>query len=488
MQPADYASYDALGLADLVRAGTITPGELLDAAIASVEATNPRLNAVIMTLYDLGRRAIASGLPDGAFRGVPYLLKDLNAPLGGVPTTRGSRFFQDAVPPEDGVLVQRLKRAGLVIFGKTNTCELGLSVTCEPQLYGPTRNPWALDRTPGGSSGGAAAAVAARMVPMAHAADGFGSIRVPAACCGLVGLKPTRGRNSLAPYLGEGVAGLVAEHAVTRSIRDCAALLDATSGPAPGDPYAAAPPARPFLAETGTDPGQLRIAFTSQTGSAAVVDPECRTTLEQAARLCADLGHEVAEADPGIDGDAAWANFGTLVAANILVVLGSHPAKNRLPHRDEVERVTLATAKLGAAVTAETYIRATQSAHRLGRQMARFHERWDVLLTPGLATPPVPLGWLDMMMEDVHEYWRRIAHFTPFSVWFNLTGQPAMTLPMGRSAAGPPLSVQLVARSGDEATLFRLGAQIEAAQPWSGDVPPIVREPVGRDAAGPGRP
>lgn len=255
MLPAEYIAHDALGLAELVKSRRVTPAELLDAAIACVEALNPQINAVVMELYDMARQAIASGLPTGPFHGVPYLLKDLNGSLGGVPTTRGSRFFRDVIPPEDGELVKRLKRAGLVIFAKTNTCELGLSVTCEPQLYGPTRNPWDLDRTPGGSSGGASAAVAARMVPMAHAADGFGSIRVPAACCGLVGLKPTRGRNSLAPYLGEGVAGLVAEHAVTRSVRDCAALLDATSGPAPGDPYAAPPPARPFLAEVGADPG-----------------------------------------------------------------------------------------------------------------------------------------------------------------------------------------------------------------------------------------
>jgi Asp-tRNA(Asn)/Glu-tRNA(Gln) amidotransferase A subunit family amidase len=474
LRPAEYIKHDALALAALAQRGEVTPDELLDAAIACIDALNPELNAVVMKLYDHGRRAIAAGLPAGAFRGVPYLLKDLNGPLGGVPTNRGSRFFVGTVPPEDGVLVKRLKAAGLVIFGKTSTCELGLSVTCEPQLYGPTRNPWALDRTPGGSSGGASAAVAARMVPMAHGADGFGSIRVPAACCGLVGLKPTRGRNSLAPYLGEAVAGIVCEHAVTRSVRDCAVLLDATSGPAPGDPYSAAPPARPFASEAGTDPGRLRIAFTARTGSAAAVDADCRGALAAAAKLLADLGHDVAEADPGIDGETAWATFGTLVSVNILAVLKSHPEKKRFPNPDEVEKVVYATAKLGEAVTAESYVLATQAAHRLGRQMARFHETYDVLLTPALATPPVRLGWLDMMMDDVHEYWRRIAHFTPFSVWFNLTGQPAMTLPMGHNSAGLPLSIQMVGRHGDEATLFRLAAQIETARPWAQNVPAMV--------------
>ncbi|MBI1774652.1 MAG: amidase [Proteobacteria bacterium] len=474
MSLAEYDELDGLGLAELVARRQVSPEELLEAAIERVERRNPALNAVVMTLYDHGREAIRSGLPAGPFRGVPYLLKDLNGSLGGVRTTRGSRFFADVAPPEDGVLVKRLKRAGLVIFGKTNTCEMGLSVTCEPQLYGPTRNPWDPERTPGGSSGGAAAAVAARMVPMAHGADGFGSIRVPAACCGLVGLKPTRGRNSLAPYLGEAVAGLVAEHAVTRSVRDTAALLDATAGPAPGDPYAATEPERPFLTETRLAPGRLRIAFSAGAKGGAVADADCIKALRQAAQLAADLGHDVEEVDPGFDNALAWSTFLTLVSANMLVNLWSHPTKRRFPEPGEVEAVTRATAELGEKVGAADYVRATQTAHRFGRQMAAFHARWDALLTPGLGSVPVKLGWLDMMMDDVEEYWARIRRFTPYTVWFNLTGQPAMALPMGRTASGMPLAVQISTRFGDEATLFRLAAQIEAARPWAAERPPIA--------------
>jgi amidase len=277
---AEYELYDGLGLAELVRQGQVSPDELLDAAIERVEARNGAVNAVISRLDDRARQAIAAGLPDGPFRGVPFLLKDLGGWLAGDRVTRGSRFFADTPPvAESSVHVGRLQAAGLVIFGRTNSCELGLSLTCEPREYGPTRSPWDTDRIAGGSSGGAAAAVGARMLPLAHASDGFGSIRAPAACCGLVGLKPTRGRNTQAPYAGEGLGGCSTEHAVTRSVRDTAALLDATSGPGPGDPYAAPPPARPFRAEAGAAPGRLRIACTAKAPNGAPVAPEYLATL-----------------------------------------------------------------------------------------------------------------------------------------------------------------------------------------------------------------
>ncbi len=473
---ADFEAYDALGLAGLVRSGKVTPDELLDAAIERVEARNGAVNAVVARLFDHGRKAIADGLPDGPFRGVPYLLKDLGGWLAGDRVTRGSRFFADSPPAAvDSEHVRRLKRAGLVIFGRTNSCELGLSLTCEPALYGPTRSPWDTARISGGSSGGAAAAVGARMLPMAHASDGFGSIRAPAACCGLVGLKPTRARNTMTPYAGEGLGGISTEHAVTLTVRDTAALLDATAGPGAGDPYAAPPPARPFLAECGANPGRLRIAFTTKSPNGAPVAAEYLAALRETVALCADLGHQVEEADPAVDGERIVPTFMTLASANTVVNLASHPTKGRPPEPGEVETVTYATGKLGEQVTAADYVRATQTAHRLGRQMAAFHASWDVLLTPGLGTLPPPIGWIDMMMDDVHEYWRRVFAFSPFTVWFNLTGQPAVMLPLGRAANGFPIAVQVVAPYGDEATLFRLGTQLEAARPWFARTPEIAR-------------
>src|SRR5499427_9652111 len=364
----DYEHYDALGLAELVKQGKVTPGELLEAAIERVEARNAAVNAVTMKLYDYGRQAIADGLPDGPFKGVPFLLKDLTAQVAGIKMTRGSKFFADAPPPTvDSEHVKRLKAAGLVFFGRTNTCELGLSLTCEPQLHGPTKSPWDTTRISGGSSGGAAAAVGARMLPMAHATDGFGSIRAPAACCGLVGLKPTRGRNTMAPGLGEGLGGCSVEHAVTLSVRDSAALLDATSGQGAGDPYVAPPPTRPFRQEVGAAAGTLRIAFTSLAPNGAKVEADSLRALTDTAKLCADLGHSVGEADPAIDRHAVVSTFLALAAANTVVNLASHPTKGRAARADEVETVTWATAKRGEKISGADYVRATQAAHRLGR-------------------------------------------------------------------------------------------------------------------------
>ena len=473
---AEYESYDALGLAALVRTGEVRATEVLEAAIARVEARNPAVNAVVTKLYDHAAQAIEAGLPEGPFTGVPYLLKDLFTSLAGVRCAHGSRFFADLPPATDDSLhVARLKQAGMVIYGMTSSCELGLSLTCEPQLYGPSRNPWDLERTPAGSSGGAGAAVGARMLPIADASDGFGSIRAPAASCGLVGLKPTRARTTMAPILGEALGGCAIEHAVSLTVRDNAALLDAVAGPAPGDPYIATPPARPFLEEVGADPGTLRIAVTSKAPNGAPVEADPLRVLQEAASLCADLGHRVDEADPAIDGADVVPTFRTVSAVNILNVVRAHPA-GRTPQPGELETVVANTAALAERIDGATYMEAIHTAHRIGRQMAAFHEDWDVLLTPGLGALPPKLGWLDMMMDDLEEYFRRVFNFSPFTVWFNLTGQPAMMIPLGRTESGFPVAVQAIARFGDEATLFRLASQLEAARPWIGRKPRLAEQ------------
>ena len=469
---AEYEDYDAMGLAQLVADGAVTAAEVLDAAIARAEARTPALNAIVLPLYDHGRAAAAGDLPAGPLAGAPYLLKDLGAALAGTPTTGGSRFMADVVPGADSETVVRLKAAGMVLFGKTNTCEFGMSITCEPQFRGPTKNPWDATLAPGGSSGGAASAVAARIVPAAHASDGFGSIRVPASCCGLVGLKPTRGRNSFAPALGERTGGTVAEHCVSISVRDSAAILDATAGPAPGDPYYAPPPPRPFLDEIGTAPGILRIAFTYGGATGATTDAEHRRVLDETVAVLAGLGHVLEEVDPPISNDEMQDVFRTLMASNAAQTIRSHPTKGRLPEPGEVERVVALTAERGERVTGYEVFMAQARMHAAARRMAAFHDEWDILLTPGLGHMPPKLGWIDMMLDDADEYWDRVAAFSPFTVWFNETGQPAITLPVGVTQTGFPVSVHAVAPFADEATLFRLSAQLEAAMPWAQRKPP----------------
>jgi amidase len=471
----EYEQYDALGLAELIRNREVTPHQVLHAAITRIERRNPPLNAVITTTFDRAERQVTNGLRDhGPFTGVPFLLKGLTHALEGVRLTNGSRSLRNWVPPYTTTLVQRYEAAGLVILGSTNVPELGLLPVTEPKAHGVCANPWDTSRTTGGSSGGSGAAVAAGMVPAASATDGGGSIRIPASQCGLFGLKPTRARTPSGPVQGESWFGLSVSHALTRSVRDSAALLDATAGAGPGDPYVAPPASRPFLAEVGADPGRLRIAFTSATPNGAKVEAESLRTLAETAKLCAELGHHVEEAKPAIDGDEVVPTFLTLAAANTVVNLAGNPAKGRPAREDEVERITWLTAKRGESVGGAEYVRATQTAHRLGRQMAAFHAQWDVLLTPGLATLPPPLGFIDMMMDDFEEYWRRVFHFSPFTVWFNITGQPAMMLPLGRASNGTPMATQLVGRYGDEATVFRLGAQLEAARPWFDRKPPLA--------------
>jgi amidase/6-aminohexanoate-cyclic-dimer hydrolase len=464
---------DGLGLAELVRRREVTASELLEACIERIEALNPVLNAVVSRLYDRARSAIAAGLPEGPFTGVPYLLKDLGAHYAGAVTSHGSAFFKDFVVDHDSELTTRLRRAGLVILGKTNTPEMGLNPSTEPRLFGATRNPWSLGHTAGGSSGGSAAAVASGMMPMAHATDGGGSIRIPASCCGLFGLKPTRARNPMGPDAGEGWGGASVAHAVTRSVRDSAALLDVTSGPDVGDPYWAPPPARPFLQEVGRDPGRLRIAIATRPWNGQPVDPECAEAAMAAARLCQGLGHHVDEATPDIDSRALGEATVIVLSANIRAGLEARAAAlGRELSAADVERITWTRAVFGAQARAADYARSMGVIHRTGRAVARFFTRHDILLTPTMCRPPVPLGVMDMMTDDLEPYNRAVLGAIAFTSLFNSSGNPAMSVPLGWSREGLPIGVQFAAPFGDEATLFRLGAQLEVAQPWAHLRPP----------------
>jgi len=472
---SEFERYDALALADLVRRKDVTAGEILEETIARIEVRNPIVNAVVNKMYDEARKVVAAGLPDGPFAGVPYLLKDLGAQYTGAVTAGGSRLFAKDVADHDSELTIRLRRAGLVVVGKSSTPEMGLAPSTEPRLFGPTKNPWKLTHSAGGSSGGAAAAVAAGILPMAHATDGGGSIRIPASCCGLFGVKPTRGRVSMAPDAGEGWGGASVAHAVTRTVRDSAALLDATAGPAQGDPYWAPPPPRPYLEEVGREPGKLRIALNLTPWFPAEVDRECADAVRDAAKLCASLGHEVEEARPEID-VAKWRQANRMiVAANVAATLDARAALMGRPlAEDDVERMVWDRVKDARAFSASDYAMATRIVHLVGRQVARFMERYDIILTPTMAAPPWPLGVLDMMTTDVDGYLKAVFASIGFTSLFNSTGQPAMSVPLAWSSSGLPLGVQFVSRFGDEGMLFRLGAQLESARPWIGRRPQVV--------------
>ncbi|HET7099860.1 MAG TPA: amidase, partial [Terriglobia bacterium] len=407
--------------------------------------------------------------------GVPFLLKDLMASCAGVRMTWGSAFLRDFVPDHDSELVARLKRAGLVIVGKTNTPELGIVPTTEPVLFGATRNPWDLGRTTGGSSGGSAAAVAAGMVPMAHANDGGGSIRIPASCCGLFGLKPTRARNPLGPDVGDVMGGLVAEHAVSRSVRDSAVLLDATAGPDVGDPYWAPPPVRPFAQEVGIDPGRLRIAFSTKAPSGAKIHPDCVEAVHDIARLCADLGHEVSEGAPEINGPLLVHAFTSVWAAGCASAIdGFAHLAGRTPTQDLFEPLTWALYEMGHRVTGSECLMSQALLQQISRQVARFFEKCDIWLTPTLAEPPLPLGSFDAAPDNPMKGFHRAVDYVPFTPIANATGQPAMSIPLYWNQEGLPVGTHFFGRFGDEGTLFRLAAQLEAARPWA-DRRPLVQ-------------
>jgi len=456
---------DATAQAELVRTGQASPVELAEAAIARVEAVNPQLNAVIHELFEEGLDAARGELPDGPFKGVPFLLKDLGAAFAGQPLHMGMSYLKerDFRAPVDTFLAQRFRAAGLVTIGKTNTPELGILPTTEPRAYGPTRNPWDAERSAGGSSGGSAAAVASGMVPIAHANDGGGSIRIPASNCGLVGLKPSRQRTSEGPLVGDIMSGLTCELALARSVRDVAAILEAVHGPAPGDPYVAPPPARPYTEEVGADPGKLRIALSIETLIEPDAAPEVVAGVRAGAEALEALGHAVEEPDMGAFASlpvvepflTRWA-AGQAQVLDQLSLIGGAPLT-----ADDVEPLTWALAEIGRERNAGEYLAAVGQHQALGRMFAGLHESgFDLLLPP-------PLGSFEDSGADPMDAFHRAFIDGCFTAAFNATGQPAISLPLHWSEAGLPIGVQLVAPLGREDLLLRVAAQLEQAVPWA---------------------
>lgn len=462
-----YESYDGLGLAELVERSEVSAESLLEAAIERVEARDKDFGAIVIRMFDDARAAVAAGLPSGPFRGVPFLLKDLHLAWPGVPLTNGSKLFAEHVPEIESELVTRYRRAGLVVFGKTHSPEFGLTTSTESRLYGQTKNPWNPAHTSGGSSGGASAAVIAGYTPLANASDGGGSIRIPASCCGLFGIKPTRGRTPAGPHAGEGWNGMSAVHAVTRSVRDSAALLDATAGPDLGAPYAAQPPARPFLQDVGEAPGRLRIAVQRLGWNGVEPHADCLSALGEAVELCRSLGHHVEEAPFDAKADVFSQATLTIIATSTRRTMEVRAAALGRPlEESDVEPGTWVMATLGASKSAMDYIAAVQTMHATGRELAAHMQRFDVVLSPTMAAPPVELGVLSASNPDRGEATRAIVQTIAFTQLANAAGNPAMSVPLAWNAAGLPIGLQFMGRMDDESTLFRLAGQLEAAKPW----------------------
>ena len=493
---AEYGSYDGLGLAGLVRSREVTPAELLDEAAARIEARDPQVNAVIRPMVDEARAGLGETPPQGPFGGVPLLLKDLLCMVEGVPTSFGTRILRDVPARRDSEMVRRFRAAGFVLAGKTNTPEFGLVPYTEPVAFGATNNPWDLTRTAGGSSGGSAAAVAAGMVPLASGGDGGGSIRIPASCCGLFGLKPTRGRTPTGPDTGDVWRGFVQEHVLTRSVRDSAAVLDAVAGPDVGAPYWAPPPARSYLDEVATEPGRLRIAFTARPLLEGAVDAECEAGVLATAKLLEELGHEVEEAAPPVDRERFAISFLMVIAAETQdAVVEAARAAGRKPALGDFEVGTQALAMLGRAFSAGELSGALNYLLAASRPIAGFFERYDVFLTPTLAKPPVPTGSLQPTASEaaqvklagglragrllkalgvIKPLAAKTFDFMPYTPVFNVTGQPAMSVPLHWTGGGLPVGMHFVGRFGDEATLFRLAGQLERARPWFDRASPVA--------------
>jgi amidase len=490
----EYVRYDALGLAELIASGQTTATELLDTAIARADAVNPAINAIVRRLDLRARAQLADGVPQGPFAGVPFLIKDLMAEYAGEPLSSGSRFLAQYASPRDSELVRRFKRAGLVIFGKTNTPEFGLTPFTEPLLFGPTRNPWNTAHTPGGSSGGSGAAIAAGIVPMASGGDGGGSIRIPASCNGLVGLKPTRGLIPFGPFAGEGWWGFATEHVITRSVRDSAAALDATAGPDPGCPYFTAP-APSYLQALREPPARLRIAYSAKPLVGRIMDPECVRGLEASVRLLESLGHELVEAAPSIPREAFLQNFVVMLASEVSATLATAArGLNTALDPRLIEPATFALGRIGKAVTAEEVGLARMFFGSLTRAIGQWFEDFDVLLTPTLGRPPFPIGALQPNLREqaqlallnrlpiarlvksgsmLLQVAEKTFDWMPNTPVFNATGQPSISLPLHWSADGLPVGMMFSARFADDSRLLQLAAQIEQAQPWFDRRPPL---------------
>lgn len=497
MQPfPEYEQYDALALADLVRTGQLSPAELIEAAIVRAEARNPALNALIYPLYEDARQRATAPLPTGPFAGVPFLLKDLTAAYAGAPLTAGSRAYQHYVPTQDTELVRRYKAAGFNIFGKTNTPELALMAVTEPQLHGPTRNPWDLTRTPGGSSGGAAAAVAAGLVPVAAASDGGGSIRIPAAHCGLFGLKPSRGRNPVGPQKGEVWQGASVEHVISRSVRDSAAVLDAVCGPGVGAPFVVAPPAGSYLAAVQRAPGRLRIGFSTAHPLGLATHPACVAAVQHTAQLLEHLGHEVAEVPLPYDGKTVARTYMLLYYGEVgAEIAAMQQVLGRPATRHDVEPATWLLGLLGRTYSAADFVSARRIWHQLALALDQFHATYDLLLTPTAATPPVRIGELQQSPAEQRllgvvnrlglgglvkrtgiamQLAEKSLAKTPYTQIANLTGRPAMSVPLYWTPENLPIGSQFIGRFGAEDVLFQLAGQLEQAQPWFDKRPAMV--------------
>jgi len=474
--PEEYSQCDATALAQMIRRGDVSPLELVDEAIRRCESVNGTLNAVITTMFEHARAAALEPLGDGPFAGVPFLMKDFVAEVAGVPFSEGSRFLEHYTPDSDSEIYRRLCRAGLITIGKTNLPEFAIGTTTEPRRFGATHNPWDPERTPGGSSGGAGAAVASRIVPMAHGNDVGGSIRIPASCCGLVGLKPTRGRTTLAPHYGDLISGYFVEHGLTRSVRDAATLLDVIAGPAVGEPYSAPIPAGPWATEAATEPGRLRIGFSTTTPLGDPLDPACTAAVEATASLCESLGHDVVEAAPDFDALDFWTRYTTVLAGGVAWALADWARRLDRPLEPEhFEPFVWAFAERGREQTAADYLLAIQDVQHHARQISAFYEDHDLWLTTTLGQPPVPLGTL-VYKDDPFELRRRSARFSPYTYIANATGQPAISLPLHWTDDDLPVGLHFTARFGDEATLLRLAGQLEAARPWRDRKPGVCSD------------